>query len=713
MLTMAPLPTWRNLLGIFVGSTKNDDALSEPWRRDGEVAGWFSRSAWSLARIFLWRKLKSPDSPGAVWLPDYFCNCSLTPLRAMGAKLIFYPLTSELQPNYSACRQLALNEPPALFVLVHYFGGVTPAAPARELCVKHGAWLVEDAAHSMRPVCGIGEQGDFVLYSPHKHLPIPDGAMLVARPNGPSQLGAEGLRSLGEVGTWGDSLAEHLGNNKLCMDSRALQSVVWLGKRTLQKLGIGGRQRSTSYEHTGDEASAIRFPAPVMSWLARRLLARLIRKLADASRWRQRNLMLWDELLLGASDNNGLKPVARSSQPYLASFEAVGENAKVVYEGLQQQGLPVMTWPDLAPEVANDRPAHENAWALRHHRIYLPLHQSIGAKQLISSISGRDKTKDNPALSTVRVIWDKASRPQWQEWMALVGQSNLLQSWEYGDAKAAAEGWRVCRGVFFIQGDPVAIVQALEKRLLWVRVLRINRGPLFLRELPNSERLAVLKRLWGDPRGMFKKTVYSVTPELTLSGEHICLLASMDFLQFSPRGWTSIWVELKKDEEALRKQLNAKWRNMLVKAEKQNITFQITGDSSAFEWLLDRCMTMMIERNAGAIPLKLYRELQQGLQANQNPLFVLRAFEDEIPIAGICVVPHGNAATYLLGWNSEQGRRLNANYLLLWQAIVLLKRKGFLWFDLGGVNNEETPGIGAFKQGIHGVPYELVGTYWR
>ena len=40
----------------------------------------------------------------------------------------------------------------------------------------------------MLPEGNIGKIGDLVLYSPHKHLPIPNGALLVIRDDGPAKL---------------------------------------------------------------------------------------------------------------------------------------------------------------------------------------------------------------------------------------------------------------------------------------------------------------------------------------------------------------------------------------------------------------------------------------------------------------------------------------------------------------------------------------------
>ena len=72
-------------------------------------------------------------------------------------------------------------------------------------------------------------------------------------------------------------------------------------------------------------------------------------------------------------------------------------------------------------------------------------------------------------------------------------------------------------------------------------------------------------------------------------------------------------------------------------------------------------------------------------------------------------MPHENAATYLLGWNGDYGRKANAHQLLIWEAMLEMKKAGISFFDLGGIDVEGTKGIASFKRGIGGHEYELVG----
>jgi lipid II:glycine glycyltransferase (peptidoglycan interpeptide bridge formation enzyme) len=91
-----------------------------------------------------------------------------------------------------------------------------------------------------------------------------------------------------------------------------------------------------------------------------------------------------------------------------------------------------------------------------------------------------------------------------------------------------------------------------------------------------------------------------------------------------------------------------------------------------------------------------------------SPLVVHRALHGGKPVAGVLLVRHGRAATYQVGWTSEQGRAVRAHHFLLWQSVLSLVKHGCTGLDLGGIN-ETTPGITQFKTRMGGEPFRLVG----
>jgi len=711
MITNAPLPDWKDILRSLFSVKKCDSKkITAYWTQSSsDVGGLFSRSAWALAQIVIWRKRFVDSDKVIVWVPDYFCNASLIPLRMLGVELFFYPINEKLQPDYRCCRNNTDQQSPDLFLLPHYFGQPVPVAQARDFCKEQGAWLIEDAAHMLYPLSGVGKFSDFVLYSPHKLLAIPAGSVLVACSKGPGALGNMGLEALGNPDGWAKSLADMDFVASLSHDSTWIREWLWLIKRVLQKIGFRKSHSDISFVHE-DQTDNARLASPHLSHFSCRMFAYSIHSVPEAANWRQRNQLLWDELTqeLFPELVPMQKPIDDGWVPYMASYTVKTGDASEVFSRLRSRNIPVMSWPDLPPEINHGIDLHHEAWSMRHSRIYFPLHQSIRPHTLLKTLLGMDHPVQQ---ESIRLKWNSLkSAFDWNELMMQADHSNLLQSWEYGEAKAEIEGWQVQRGVFInAEGVPVAIVQVLEKRYFGIlKVIRINRGPLFIGKNDDSLRQNVMQMLINAASGVIRGKLLMFAPEMRISGKNLLFLSKIGFRQLRPKGWKSIWVDLTRDEQILRKGLNGKWRNMLVVAEKNEMNVTVSGDKLEFEWLLEQCDAMMKERGV-SVPVALYRKLHQKMTKSEQPVLVFRAHSGDDAVAGICIVRHGNDATYLLGWNGDQGRRLNANHLLLWYAMLHLKKLGVTDFDLGGFDEENVPGISKFKKGIGGEVYSNVG----
>jgi hypothetical protein len=307
------------------------------------------------------------------------------------------------------------------------------------------------------------------------------------------------------------------------------------------------------------------------------------------------------------------------------------------------------------------------------------------------------------------VEWNLLDRPAWEALFAQAGRSTLVQSWAWGEAKRAVDGWRPHRAVVTWAGQPVALAQVLEKRVGGlIRVGRLNRGPVWLRDdLSANDRLVVIEALRWRWR-WYKLAALSLAPELP-EGTAVP--------GFRPRGadhWCSAWLDLTQPPETLRKRLDGKWRNMLNASEKAGLL--VEASPAYLPWLLDRYQELLRDKGFGATPPALVAALA-GHAFRPDDMLVLRAQTaaesgaGHDSVAGILLARHGDAATYLIGWNGDDGRRLKANNRLLWQAVVELPRLGVRWLDLGGIDERLTPGIAAFKRGMNGEEYRLAGEF--
>ncbi|WP_167884872.1 lipid II:glycine glycyltransferase FemX [Leptospira fluminis] len=701
-LTIAPLPSFKILFRSLFGFVRKAE-LAKPWLREGESGIWFSRSAWSLAAIALYRRSLAQKREIIIWLPDYFCNSSLIPLRYLGAEFVFYPVTENREPDFSVCRQWVKEKRMDLFLLAHYFGKPNNATAASELCQGRNAWLIEDAAHLLAPIRGIGEKGDFVLYSPHKHLPIANGAVLVFRNKGPSKLSfsKEEINSIG----------------KLCSDSFAKFgyeksfTLVWLCKRILQKIGFRSSRRDLS--PFLQDISAAGMVSPQVSGLSLRILKRIIPALAEIARTRKRNAIVWNTVL-NREESFTEKEFTNSEWiPYL--FEkrfANSSDAEKAYAHWNSKNVPVGSWPDLPPEIRDCDAEHLHAIAIRENTLYFPVHQSVRVSEIAEYETREEQNGSNAERTTL--LWDQEREKSWENLLKSTDQSNLLQTWSYGEAKKNAEGWNVRRGVFYSRRRFVALVQVLEKRLFGLlTIYRINRGPLFAQGVSEDVRREVFEHI--SELGSWKKgRLLFMNPELDASGNAFLLLNRYGFSEKSGFPWTSAWIDLTQDAAVLRSRLDGKWRNMLNFSEKAGLTLEVgTGeDETLFRWLIDRYEMLMKEKGFSGIGVPLLILLNEQMRGENSPI-IFRAFCEGEAVASICVIPHGLSATYLIGWNGPVGRNLKANQFLLWNAILHLKQRNYDRFDLGGIDSENTRGIAEFKLGLNGKKYELAGEFLK
>jgi lipid II:glycine glycyltransferase (peptidoglycan interpeptide bridge formation enzyme) len=109
------------------------------------------------------------------------------------------------------------------------------------------------------------------------------------------------------------------------------------------------------------------------------------------------------------------------------------------------------------------------------------------------------------------------------------------------------------------------------------------------------------------------------------------------------------------------------------------------------------------------VPVELLRCLYS---LNKESLFCLTARNLEDAIIGFDIIYlHGSSATYIVGWENDEGRKNNTNNLLLFNVLIYLKRKNYLFFDTGGLDFVKTEDIVHFKRGISGKEYELIGEF--
>lgn len=673
----APAPDLATWLRALRGSRVDDNRIAAPWLQADDRFTWVSRTAHSLRLIAIARRkwtLRNPEP--IIWLPEYICDSALQPLRTSGVKLRLYPVVESMVPDYKRCREMASEESPDIFVLVHYFGRGIPTGDSAEFCRTQKCWLVEDAAHIFMPMRGVGEKGDFVLYSPHKHLPLPDRALLITRPTAGIAVNATPAEVADEIVARTKDGARVTGGG------------IWLAKRVLQRMGFRRLRRPTK-GFLGDVASPCSV-AVLPSLFSGRLLSAMLPNLLLYRFQRFRNGCIMSHVT-GAAE----KACGPAAPVYLVTVEcSTPEYASKRYSAYQQLGWPVCSWPDLPPELLEDV-NYNVARRRRQHDLHFHVHQDLD----LAAIALADRRVTRAPYEDVHVTWHTGSLQLWNELYARAIRPHLLQSGIYQRAKQAEKSRKEQYGILWTGKDPIAIFVAT--RVTW-GVWRINRGPLFLEKPTDNTVRSVLRCL----RRAFRGRVLSIAPNLVASASNWLALAGEGYRARSVRPTTTAWLDLRQGETTLRAKLASKWRNALSYAERAGLVSEVSESADTCEWLWEKQKEAMEAKNFVGVSETMLRALQK-----QKALTIVRARSNGVLIAAIAVALHSPGATYLIGWNGAEGRSLKANQFLLWNAALWLSARGITDFDLGGIDEEALPGISEFKLGTGGERVQLVGEY--
>ena len=317
---------------------------------------------------------------------------------------------------------------------------------------------------------------------------------------------------------------------------------------------------------------------------------------------------------------------------------------------------------------------------------------------------------------------EEASYPDWHDYLQKCQKINILQSWQYGDAKQETSKWKVNR--FLIMNNQqkvVAMAQALSLSLPLVGgLVRINRGPLLISNTKDKQDNKTFYKVIAALLEEFKKRrwwLVQIAPEVNDSKSINDFLKNIGLKKLSTPPYASGLLNLQASEDELLMGLKKKWRYSLKKSQSHGVNvIVLDGTNKDYEALLKRYKRLKIENDFSGVPDSLISSLARQKAKGWKFNFIVAQKTKSLSIDncyGMLVsLCHGDVSTYFIGETNEKGRELQVNYLLLWQAIINAKSNGYNWFDVGGLDATTPKGIAHFKKGLQSEPYSLIGE-WR
>ncbi len=303
---------------------------------------------------------------------------------------------------------------------------------------------------------------------------------------------------------------------------------------------------------------------------------------------------------------------------------------------------------------------------------------------------------------------------EWNDIISSFDALSFMQTWEFGEAKALTGPWKVRRAVFQEDGETVGAAQAMIRTVPFINrgLVWINRAPLMKNSVLKQpyayvDILSELKKYWVDEKKMYLR----VASPLMMSDENYAIFKKAGYLRTTEtEGWTSEIVDLSCSIEELRKGLQQKWRNCLNKAERLEVTCETGSSDVLMDELLDDYKMLLNNLGFGTnLSPELVRTIQ-NLLPNSRKMLVFAGRQNGEKLGSILIATYGDTCIYLIGATNVTGRKVNGNYYLIWNAVCEMKKRGYRYFDLGGVHPSNTPsGILHFKRGLRGKPYQLMG----
>lgn len=307
-----------------------------------------------------------------------------------------------------------------------------------------------------------------------------------------------------------------------------------------------------------------------------------------------------------------------------------------------------------------------------------------------------------------RLAFETISDPtRWAELLGRAPQPHSVQAFGYGAAKAR-DGWTVDRQLLTQHGRPVAIVQALERRILGLRlVTRINRAPIFLVADPDPELILAVYRAIRSRWGRFPFGILLIAPGLEDTPQNRSLLLQAGFRRRQRgNGWGSARLDLRQDTSAVFDSFEHNWRKSIRSGHREGVTVQVANSEAAHDWMIERHLANMAEKGFTGHDEAFLRSLRRH---SGSDYVLFQAIHQDEPVAGLVILRFGDHADSVVAWFGDKGRKVKAGNVITWGAIEEMHRRGCTSYDVGGTNSDK--GFSSFKAGMNGTPYLLIGEY--
>ena len=297
------------------------------------------------------------------------------------------------------------------------------------------------------------------------------------------------------------------------------------------------------------------------------------------------------------------------------------------------------------------------------------------------------------------------NREEWCQFFSKGLNVNLSQDWDYGRLNATSNNLQVKNFKIYCGDEVIAIYQTYSLRLKYLPLITIhylNRGPIIINSNLTNDKIIEIIKLITDQYSFFKGSILYYNSFISNDIFKLDNLKNIFFANFFYKSYITSNLDLTLSIDELRKKLTGKWRNQLVKSEKFNY-LEVDNQGIYLNIVIDKHIKMSAEKKFNSLNKnQLSQTLNLFIEKRRLSILVSKDMGNGEIEGYVCLIFIGKTALYYLGWSSLTGRKKNVSNFLLWHSVVFLKKKGVAKFDLGGYDNDLSPGIARFKKGMGG-----------
>jgi len=324
--------------------------------------------------------------------------------------------------------------------------------------------------------------------------------------------------------------------------------------------------------------------------------------------------------------------------------------------------------------------------------------------------SDRERARKPVLDPSWQVEVDRATSAEWSQMLDLFDDASIYQTWSYGTVRW---GRGHLSHLVLKRNDEVvgmAQLRIVRPTNLKFGMAYLRWGPLYHRRGTQLDREVALRMACSleEEYVIKRRLLLQVLPNAFVGSTRAEMFQTA-FSRFTlePRTAANTYrtfvLDLAPSLEELRKRLDPKWRNKLSGAEKNGLKVVAGSGKGEYRAFCDLYKQMRTRKAFDTtVDSDEFGRIQENLPNTQR-MRILICEREGVPVAGLVASAMGDSAIYLLGATSDTGLNAKGSYLLQWTLIQWLKENGVEWYDLGGIDREQNPGVHSFKRGLSGT----------